>query len=67
MGEAAAVEVSAAIRKLLEAKSGVRMIFAAAPSQNEFLEVLARDKIILLVQQGLSFVVVTIGYGCKKN
>jgi glucosamine-6-phosphate deaminase len=44
MGEAAAAEVSTAIRKLLGAKPGIRMIFAAAPSQNEFLEALAGDR-----------------------
>jgi glucosamine-6-phosphate deaminase len=44
MGEDAAEEVSKAIRKLLDTKPGVRMIFAAAPSQNEFLEVLSRDR-----------------------
>jgi glucosamine-6-phosphate deaminase len=44
MGEDATAEVSASIRKLLDTKPGVRMIFAAAPSQNEFLEVFSRDK-----------------------
>jgi glucosamine-6-phosphate deaminase len=44
MGEAAAAEVSMAIRKLLDTKPGIRMIFAAAPSQNEFLEALSRDR-----------------------
>ncbi|MDR2618560.1 MAG: hypothetical protein LBC62_06790, partial [Treponema sp.] len=44
MGEGAAAEVSGAIKKLLDAKPGIRMIFAAAPSQNEFLEALARDR-----------------------
>jgi glucosamine-6-phosphate deaminase len=43
MGKEAAAEVSMAIRKLLDTKPGVRMIFAAAPSQNEFLEALTRD------------------------
>jgi glucosamine-6-phosphate deaminase len=46
MGEAAAVEASAAIRKLLDEKKNIRVIFAAAPSQNEFLEALSRDKSI---------------------
>ncbi|MDR3147858.1 MAG: glucosamine-6-phosphate deaminase [Treponema sp.] len=44
LGEDAAAEVSGAIRTLLDTKPGIRMIFAAAPSQNEFLEALARDR-----------------------
>ena len=41
MGEAAAADVAACIQKLLTEKAGISMIFAAAPSQNEFLEALA--------------------------
>ncbi|MCL2478928.1 MAG: glucosamine-6-phosphate deaminase [Treponema sp.] len=44
MGHAAAAEAAAAIRELLQSKKQVRMIFAAAPSQNEFLEALSADK-----------------------
>ncbi|MBW4082247.1 glucosamine-6-phosphate deaminase [Paenibacillus sp. S150] len=40
LGEAAAFEAAAAIRALLACKGNVRMIFAAAPSQNEFLAAL---------------------------
>ena len=40
MGLAAAEEAAATIRKLLAQKQEVNMIFAAAPSQNEFLETL---------------------------
>jgi len=46
MGEAAAVEASAAIKELLESKKQIRMIFAAAPSQNEFLEALSSDRTV---------------------
>ena len=41
MGEAAAADVAACIRELLADKQEIYMIFAAAPSQNEFLAVLA--------------------------
>ena len=41
MGEAAAADVAACIRKLLAVKQEIYMIFAAAPSQNEFLAALA--------------------------
>ncbi|MDR0450518.1 MAG: glucosamine-6-phosphate deaminase [Treponema sp.] len=44
LGEAAAAGVSAAIKKLLETKENIRMIFAAAPSQNEFLAALSGDR-----------------------
>jgi glucosamine-6-phosphate deaminase len=44
MGKAAALEVSGAVKKLLDTKPAVRMIFAAAPSQNEFLEALSRSE-----------------------
>ena len=38
MGEAAATEAAACLNKLLSEKECVNVIFAAAPSQNEFLE-----------------------------
>lgn len=40
MGRGAAIEVADRLRKLLAAKEEVNMVFAAAPSQNEFLEAL---------------------------
>lgn len=40
MGEAAAEDVAVCIRELLADKAEISMIFAAAPSQNEFLEAL---------------------------
>jgi glucosamine-6-phosphate deaminase len=40
MGAAAGAHVAAAMRRLLSSKPNVRMIFAAAPSQNETLETL---------------------------
>ncbi|MCI8441198.1 MAG: glucosamine-6-phosphate deaminase [Provencibacterium sp.] len=43
LGTAAAEDVSAAIRQLLEEKEEINMIFAAAPSQSEFLEALRTD------------------------
>ncbi|QHE53022.1 glucosamine-6-phosphate deaminase [Pontibacillus sp. HMF3514] len=43
MGVAAAREVSKKIKELLSKQNQVRMIFAAAPSQNEFLEHLRSD------------------------
>ncbi len=46
MGEAAANDISKCIKKLLEEKSEINMIFAAAPSQNEVLEALVNDKSI---------------------
>lgn len=46
MGEAAAKAVSECIRSLLAKKEAITMIFAAAPSQNEFLAALAADKSI---------------------
>jgi glucosamine-6-phosphate deaminase len=45
MGRRAAVEVAARIRRLLEQKSAITMIFAAAPSQNEFLSDLAQSDV----------------------
>lgn len=41
MGRAAALAAAERIRSLQRTQAGVRMIFAAAPSQNEFLEALA--------------------------
>ncbi|MBQ8953597.1 MAG: glucosamine-6-phosphate deaminase [Clostridia bacterium] len=46
MGAQAAAEVRAAILSLLKEKETIRMIFAAAPSQNEFLAALAADPAI---------------------
>ena len=44
MGAAAAADVAACMRKLLETKETINMIFAAAPSQNETLKYLAREE-----------------------
>ncbi|WP_409341340.1 glucosamine-6-phosphate deaminase [Paenibacillus sp. MBLB4367] len=44
MGNAAAKAAAAKIRELLEKKPRVRMIFAAAPSQNEFLAALMKEE-----------------------
>jgi len=41
LGEAAGLEAATAIKALLASKDKVRIIFAAAPSQNEFLETLS--------------------------
>ena len=46
MGAAAALDAAACIRKLLETKEELNCIFAAAPSQNEFLAALVADKTI---------------------
>lgn len=46
MGKKAAADVAAAIRKTLEKKNEISMIFAAAPSQNEFLAALVADTTI---------------------
>ena len=46
MGEAAAKEISVKIKELLEDKSEINMIFAAAPSQSEVLAALVSDKSI---------------------
>lgn len=43
MGEAAGAEVASKIKELLMKRQTVRMIFAAAPSQNEMLDRLASD------------------------
>jgi glucosamine-6-phosphate deaminase len=42
MGAAAAQDVAAAMRDVLERQPALRMVFAAAPSQNEMLDALAR-------------------------
>lgn len=44
MGENAATEVANKIGELLKQKAEINMIFAAAPSQNEFLKNLIRNK-----------------------
>ncbi|AJY75161.1 glucosamine-6-phosphate deaminase [Paenibacillus beijingensis] len=44
LGETAAIEAAEAIRSRLKEREGVRIVFAAAPSQNEFLEQLCREK-----------------------
>lgn len=44
MGEAAARDVKARLLALMEEQETVRMIFAAAPSQNEVLAALAKDR-----------------------
>ncbi|MBA4410674.1 MAG: glucosamine-6-phosphate deaminase [Bacteroidota bacterium] len=44
MGEAAAKATSERIRQLLKEKETINIIFAAAPSQNEFLENLTNEK-----------------------
>ena len=44
MGRAAAAAFSVALRQLLEKQEKVRTIFAAAPSQNEFLAALVQEK-----------------------
>lgn len=46
MGESAAKDCAECINKLLAVKEELNMIFAAAPSQNEFLNALAADKSI---------------------
>lgn len=44
MGESAAMAASAYLISLLEQKKEVNLLFAAAPSQNEFLSCLSRNK-----------------------
>lgn len=46
MGKDAAKDVSAAIRKLVEKKDEINMIFAAAPSQRDFMKELIANKAI---------------------
>ncbi|MEM1483331.1 glucosamine-6-phosphate deaminase [Oscillospiraceae bacterium PP1C4] len=45
MGETAAKEAAEVLRNLLEQKEFVNCIFAAAPSQNEFLDILSRQEL----------------------
>jgi len=45
LGANAALDVASKIRELLKEKSEINMIFAAAPSQNEFLENLLKEDI----------------------
>ena len=45
MGAAAAKDAAACLKKLLEEKEEVSCMFAAAPSQNEFLEALHRKRL----------------------
>lgn len=44
MGKEAAVDVSNTIRQLLDEKDEINMIFAAAPSQSDFMKELTADK-----------------------
>ncbi|WP_261302190.1 glucosamine-6-phosphate deaminase [Paenibacillus andongensis] len=46
LGAAAGAEVAARIKQLLSIKQGIRIIFAAAPSQNELLTYLSEDESI---------------------
>lgn len=46
MGRAAAQDVSDTIRKLLKQKNEINIIFAAAPSQNDFMKALTCDQSI---------------------
>ncbi len=46
MGISAAKDVAAAVKKLLETKDEISMIFAAAPSQNDFLEAFTADETV---------------------
>lgn len=43
LGEAVAADVAFALKAMLERQARVRVVFAAAPSQNEFLAALARE------------------------
>ena len=44
MGKAAARDVSLAMKRIIKEKGGVTMVFAAAPSQNEFIAHLSKTK-----------------------
>jgi glucosamine-6-phosphate deaminase len=46
MGNAAADEMTTVLKKLLEVKDEVNIVFAAAPSQNEFLEAVVKTECI---------------------
>jgi len=43
MGKEAAVDFAACVKKLLEEKEFIRVVFAAAPSQNDFLDAIVSD------------------------
>lgn len=45
LGRAAAQEAAQALREVIAAKGGCNVIFAAAPSQNEFLDALCREDV----------------------
>ena len=45
LGRQAAAEVAGAINELLETRPEISIIFASAPSQNEFLEALGQEAI----------------------
>jgi 6-phosphogluconolactonase/glucosamine-6-phosphate isomerase/deaminase len=53
MGRAAALAVRNRLRRLQAEKEDIRMIFAAAPSQNEFLDALLRQKPMDVVCLGI--------------
>jgi glucosamine-6-phosphate deaminase len=46
MGKAAGKDFSAAVKELFKVKDTIRVVFAAAPSQNETLEAIAEDQTI---------------------
>lgn len=45
LGHAAGADIARAMRELLAVRERIRMVFAAAPSQNETLEALAREEL----------------------
>ena len=46
MGKAAAADFAKAVKDLLEKQDHIRVVFAAAPSQNDFLEAIVKDRSI---------------------
>lgn len=46
MGKEAAADFAACVKKLLEEKEYIRVVFAAAPSQNDFLDAIVADESI---------------------
>ena len=46
MGKEAAADFAACVKKLLEKKPYIRVVFAAAPSQNDFLDAIVADETI---------------------
>ena len=58
MGNEAAKEVADRICKLLEEKAEINMIFAAAPSQNEFLNHHTSTRIQLIIEENIPTAVV---------